>query len=209
MKVSTKLAILMTLVIFIGSACKTTNDVISERGIQKRKYRSGFFVESRSKAATPDKLAQDQKSVRLAEAAEVHFEDKSTHAPVQSEDQNKGVNDLSLNTPTEVQQSQSTHSLTDEVESNHTATTNPVASKSTRTLQVDHTATTTSIDLNTNEQSDDVALLIYIILALLLPPLAVFLLYGISTEFWISVLLTILFWIPGVIYALILVLRSK
>lgn len=45
------------------------------------------------------------------------------------------------------------------------------------------------------------------ILAILLPPLAVYLHEGTTnTTFWISVLLTLLFWIPGVIYALITVL---
>lgn len=45
------------------------------------------------------------------------------------------------------------------------------------------------------------------ILAILLPPLAVYLHEGITNStFWISVLLTLLFWIPGVIFALITVL---
>jgi len=44
-----------------------------------------------------------------------------------------------------------------------------------------------------------------IILAILLPPLAVFLHDGLGTTFWISLLLTLLFWIPGVIYALLVV----
>lgn len=45
------------------------------------------------------------------------------------------------------------------------------------------------------------------ILAILLPPLAVYLHEGTTnTTFWISVLLTLLFWIPGVIYALITIL---
>lgn len=45
------------------------------------------------------------------------------------------------------------------------------------------------------------------ILAILLPPLAVYLHEGdINSKFWISLLLTLLFWIPGVIYALIVVL---
>ena len=44
------------------------------------------------------------------------------------------------------------------------------------------------------------------ILAILLPPLAVYLHEDkINNRFWISVLLTLLFWIPGVIYALIVV----
>ena len=48
------------------------------------------------------------------------------------------------------------------------------------------------------------------ILAILLPPLAVFLYEGeINNRFWISLLLTIIFWIPGVIYALILILGGQ
>lgn len=46
-----------------------------------------------------------------------------------------------------------------------------------------------------------------VILAILLPPLAVYLHEGeINNRFWLSLLLTLLFWIPGVIYALIVVL---
>jgi uncharacterized membrane protein YqaE (UPF0057 family) len=54
------------------------------------------------------------------------------------------------------------------------------------------------------EPSDNKILLI--ILAILLPPLAVYLHQGeINSKFWISLLLTLLFWIPGVIYALLVV----
>ena len=49
--------------------------------------------------------------------------------------------------------------------------------------------------------------LLLVILALLLPPLAVYLHEGvINSKFWISLLLTLLFFIPGVIYALIVIL---
>lgn len=51
--------------------------------------------------------------------------------------------------------------------------------------------------------------LLLVILAILLPPLAVYLHEGeINTRFWISLLLTLLFWLPGVIYALIVVLSE-
>jgi uncharacterized membrane protein YqaE (UPF0057 family) len=54
------------------------------------------------------------------------------------------------------------------------------------------------------EASDNKILLI--ILAILLPPLAVYLHQGeINSKFWISLLLTLLFFIPGVIYALLVV----
>jgi uncharacterized membrane protein YqaE (UPF0057 family) len=45
-----------------------------------------------------------------------------------------------------------------------------------------------------------------IVCAIFLPPLAVALVYGISDKFWIDLLLTFCFWIPGVIYALIVVM---
>ncbi|RDV14883.1 YqaE/Pmp3 family membrane protein [Pontibacter diazotrophicus] len=47
--------------------------------------------------------------------------------------------------------------------------------------------------------------IIEIILAILLPPLAVFLHDGIGTSFWISIILTLLFFLPGIIYALLVV----
>jgi uncharacterized membrane protein YqaE (UPF0057 family) len=53
----------------------------------------------------------------------------------------------------------------------------------------------------------DVALILLVILALILPPLAVYLYEGsITSRFWISLLLSLIFWVPGVIYALIVIL---
>ena len=58
-----------------------------------------------------------------------------------------------------------------------------------------------------NAPSDNTVLLV--ILAILLPPLAVYLHQGeINNKFWISLLLTLLFWIPGVIYALVVILGA-
>lgn len=49
--------------------------------------------------------------------------------------------------------------------------------------------------------------ILLVILAILLPPLAVYLHENaINGKFWLSLLLTLLFWLPGVIYALIVVL---
>lgn len=53
----------------------------------------------------------------------------------------------------------------------------------------------------------DTNTLLLVILAILLPPLAVYLHQGeINTKFWISLILTLLFWLPGIIYALIVIL---
>ncbi len=48
--------------------------------------------------------------------------------------------------------------------------------------------------------------IVLIILAILLPPLAVYLHQGeINNKFWISLLLTLLFFLPGIIYALLVI----
>jgi uncharacterized membrane protein YqaE (UPF0057 family) len=60
-----------------------------------------------------------------------------------------------------------------------------------------------------NEDGTEVSTntLLYAILAILLPPLAVGLHEGgINNRFWISLLLSLLFFLPGIIYALIVVL---
>lgn len=49
--------------------------------------------------------------------------------------------------------------------------------------------------------------IIRIILAIFLPPVAAFLTVGIGLHFWLNILLTIFFFVPGVIHALWLVVR--
>ena len=51
----------------------------------------------------------------------------------------------------------------------------------------------------------DTDTLLLVIIGILLPPLAVFLVDGASTRFLISILLTLLFWLPGIIYAMIVI----
>jgi uncharacterized membrane protein YqaE (UPF0057 family) len=49
--------------------------------------------------------------------------------------------------------------------------------------------------------------LLKIVLAILLPPLAVFMSSGLGTQFWLNLILTIVgFWIVGIVHALIVVL---
>jgi uncharacterized membrane protein YqaE (UPF0057 family) len=52
----------------------------------------------------------------------------------------------------------------------------------------------------------DVSTLLLTLIALILPPLAVYLHQGeINSKFWISLLLTLLIWVPGVVYALLVI----
>jgi uncharacterized membrane protein YqaE (UPF0057 family) len=57
--------------------------------------------------------------------------------------------------------------------------------------------------------ASDSETILLVILAILLPPLAMALYDGISNRFWISLLLTLLFFVPGVIYTLVVILSGK
>ena len=46
-----------------------------------------------------------------------------------------------------------------------------------------------------------------VVAAILLPPLGVFLARGLAPEFWIAAALTLIGWIPGMIFALVAILR--
>lgn len=49
--------------------------------------------------------------------------------------------------------------------------------------------------------------IVRLILAILLPPLGVFLQVGLTLQFWINVLLTLLGYVPGIIHAVWIILR--
>jgi len=53
--------------------------------------------------------------------------------------------------------------------------------------------------------SDSAPMWVIILFAILIPPLGVALKFGIVDKFWISLLLTLLFWLPGAIYSVIVV----
>jgi len=48
-----------------------------------------------------------------------------------------------------------------------------------------------------------------IVLAVFLPPVAVFLKKGIMPTFWLNLILTLLFFIPGMIHALLVVTKES
>lgn len=51
--------------------------------------------------------------------------------------------------------------------------------------------------------------LIRIILALILPPLGVFMQVGFGKHFWINILLTLLGYFPGIIHALYVIVKFR
>lgn len=51
--------------------------------------------------------------------------------------------------------------------------------------------------------------LIKIIVAIILPPLGVFLQVGIGKHFWINIILTLLGYVPGIVHAVWVVAKNK
>lgn len=51
--------------------------------------------------------------------------------------------------------------------------------------------------------------LLIIILAIILPPLAMLIAKGVCTEFWLSLILTLLGFLPGLIYTLYILLKAR
>ncbi|HEY5768981.1 MAG TPA: YqaE/Pmp3 family membrane protein [Terrimicrobium sp.] len=48
-----------------------------------------------------------------------------------------------------------------------------------------------------------------IILAIILPPVGVFLQVGFGLQFWVNILLTLLGYLPGIIHALYIIIKVK
>jgi uncharacterized membrane protein YqaE (UPF0057 family) len=61
----------------------------------------------------------------------------------------------------------------------------------------------------TQSGGEGAADLIRIILAIILPPLGIFLQVGLTKHFWINILLTLLGYIPGIIHAVYIILTRK
>jgi uncharacterized membrane protein YqaE (UPF0057 family) len=51
--------------------------------------------------------------------------------------------------------------------------------------------------------------LLKIVVAIILPPLGVFLQVGIGKHFWLNILLTILGYIPGIVHAIWVIAKKK
>lgn len=62
--------------------------------------------------------------------------------------------------------------------------------------------------MNTVTSEDDMDV-IRVVVAILLPPLGVFLQIGLGIHFWLNILLTLLGYIPGIIHAVWTIMRRE
>ncbi|HEY8403173.1 MAG TPA: YqaE/Pmp3 family membrane protein [Flavobacteriales bacterium] len=187
--------------------------------IEKRHYNSGYHIEwlsQKGKVKKAEPVAQPEKEMdqQLAQQTEVMMQNEEIAmvaveavevaevvAPVTSTEQSAA---------SVKKESPSKATVKKEVRQELKAARKEMkaAQQEMKSIEKGYTADASIATLESASSSplSDVPVIVLVILAIILPPLAVFLHSGIGTEFWISLILTILFWIPGVIYSLLVVL---
>jgi uncharacterized membrane protein YqaE (UPF0057 family) len=199
--------VFLTSLVFSLGACKTSSDVVSSNWIQKRKYTKGFYVAKKAKADN------DQANASTAPLPEKEsFEELEVISISTNDDTSADLNHFKTHDQRDVpfkSKNETTIENTEKIfaTERHIEAAEPLLS-APLTIQP-FTEMKTLIDQSAKKNpTDDTELILMIVCAIVLPPLAVFLMYGIETEFWISLLLTIIVWLPGIIYALYHVFKN-
>ena len=197
---------LVGLALILGS-CRSSNNVVSNGLIQKRKYKKGFFFKSNKDLRVVRENAKEKNSVVVnGENIEIYDGLSADISPSQ---------DLttSLALGKEIQATKDLIPLgmgEVSIQTKLKETNSPQFISNTKTKNEVRTSSREKIEqrrkIDSNSTSADDRLILLVILAILIPPLAVFLARGIGTEFWISLILTLLFYFPGMIYSLLVVL---
>lgn len=219
MKLKSLLTGLVAVVLMFS--CATSNDVVSGRFIQKRKYNDGFYIANGKRFNKTDKVKTDQND-------ELVYTDSKTETTKEAPVKNGAPVELQNNVPasepliiaetpevkTENVAEQNSDIAVKNEENNEEVSVKSERKKEVKTIQ-------TKLSENAGS-SGDVMLVLLVILCFILPPLAVFLFEGATTRFWIDLILAIVaigfgwwFFGPGiaglcgliaVIYALLIVL---
>lgn len=209
-------------IIFLAS-CSTSNNVASNKLIQKRKYKKGWHVNS------TQKIEKTANSEEVAYTNQVEPKDESESAVAEEETSVTSTSTISEENEESYLSNEIFDNQNDVAESNYETENNTpdevLINNEISVQQTSNNQTTNKIENNVvsseSQSSDsDVALILLVILAFILPPLAVFLVRGVGTEFLISLALFLiaigggfafiggiagLVAIAGLVYALLIV----
>ncbi len=204
----------IALSVFILASCATSSDVVDGGLFQKRKYNKGFHIHKTSKVATPktvenevemanvfieDKVSNENNSKKETTSTVIEKVHKSNVEEVVYVNENNISETNIKNNEVELAESKKV-----ENEENQNFKTNFRTTSLRKKSIFSDRITSTSFDKSeTSQIMADTILLV--IIAIFIPFLAVGLYEGITTRFWISLLLTILLFFPGLIYAILVV----
>lgn len=179
--------------------------------IEKRTFNKGYMIDFNNKN-TVAKTTKEQNTTNNEEETkkQKHF---TFSAKKQSKDKEVALAEANEKKPLTLSSKNSTSEIAEEKNNENTeVTAENTTTSSKQTIQTPlsklktfKTLKKTVKEQNSSKGNEEIALIILVLLALLLPPLAVYFVKDIGTEFWISLILTLLFWVPGVVYALLIV----
>lgn len=205
---------LFVVLALLAGSCATNNNVVSNRLISKRKYTKGFHINNKSRIKGAD--ARENEALAMEETP-VSTQKVLPESPVRADKQVRSTDNVASTsrdmdaTSEKVQErpESSTFVRTDRKapsdEAEEKAPLEPVI-PSKKELKKDIKNEARHQKQNSQNSGSDSMFILAVIFAILIPPLGV----GIYTNIdWLKVLicllLCVLFWLPGMIYALLVV----
>lgn len=224
---------LVTILMIVISSCGSSNNVVSNHGITKRKYNKGFFfqrnsnlrtanTEVKDERANADKTLAKQEKVdakrakKMSAKEQVNVE-KTVAAHVEST--NPTVSNAEVERPIAAQENERS---SDGVNGSEQESTTTSSRETMDRASIADRYETLKKDSRGAAGGSGAHIIILVILALLIPPLAVFIYEGVTTRFWIDLILALvgygvgfgllggiggLLGLVAVIYALLIVLE--
>lgn len=199
MKKLFQLIIIASGVALLLSSCSRLENI----SVSKRHYRSGYTVD----------LGSHKQNVTLSQVSEIQ-------RPVTSPSIVCYVEDNNVICPEKVIQAPAPFALTPHAEKKKQTYKHPASDlfASTRNISIikepiqdvsigDYVASLPDVSTAaaTSSSSSSAPMWVIILFAILIPPIGVALKFGIVDKFWISLILTLIFWLPGAIYSVIVV----
>jgi len=175
------------------TSCSNT----SKLSFNKRHYKSGYFVDFGNKGHTNPVAS----AVKLSPIAGM----RQIAPPAISKPETSVAKNYSIAESAMVEKTVTTK----KIKENNLFNTNIIASSPTplllNTWVVNDISSSTG-DGHRDQNNVSVPYVVIVLCAIFIPPLGVGLMYGINSYFWIDLILTLLFFFPGMIFALIVVL---
>ena len=179
--------------LFLLSSCSRLSNIT----VSKRHYRSGFYVDLGShKPVVAQREASEPIVSLTARPAEVTTKDQNTLVPSKLPE-----SPLAYRVPAD----QKKH-----IAKIYASAQNPsIVNDEIKAERISDQIASMPQFVNPDSKSgaSTAPMWVIVLFAILIPPVGVALKFGIIDKFWISLLLTLLFWLPGAIYSLIVVLQ--
>jgi len=202
-------ALMLTAII---SSCSTSNDVASNRRVQKRKYTKGYSISKNENVAFNKKHKATETSVEIKEVENISVTKVEVEKIINSTATNTAIiEETTIITPT----NDVVKTVVEENQTNTVAESNIVTeAEGVKTAETKNLKSKNKIvkkkskKKSSNSNGFAIGTIILVILAIFIPPLAVFLFEGVTTRFWINLILTLLLItaLIAVIHALLIVL---